>query len=159
LDSKLTLRTFPPGARFSTAAAAGSVAVIGLRPRSAHAAAGSRPHLTENTDPLAGSFADQPSAQAVNRANRSPDTPGERCARWCRFFPGKAGEAADYAGCATYLGDAVSAQGWGDSSRCAQLSLDGRRCGTVTLDAALPGWYKGRLLRTGQDRLRQVFDL
>ena len=40
----------------ATAAVAASVAVIGLRPRPAHAAAASLPLLTENADPLAKSF-------------------------------------------------------------------------------------------------------
>ena len=95
----------------ATAAVAASVAVIGLRPRSARAAKGALPHLTENADPLAKSFGYEPSAKAVNRAKFPNYKPGERCAM-CRFFQGKSGEASGYAGCAIYPGYAVNARGW-----------------------------------------------
>ncbi len=95
----------------ATAAVAASVAVIGLRPRSAHAAGAALPHLTENANPLAKSFGYEPSAKAVNRTKFPSYKPGERCGL-CQFFKGTPGETSGYAGCAIYPGYSVDAQGW-----------------------------------------------
>jgi hypothetical protein len=91
----------------ATAAVAASAAVIGLRPRTAHAAL---PHLSEG-DPLAKSLGYRANHNQVDSAKFPAYKPGERCAL-CRFFLGKAGQTSGFAGCQIFPGYAVNANGW-----------------------------------------------
>ncbi len=91
----------------ATAAVTASVAVLGLRPRTARAA---MPHLSE-ADPLAKSLGYRTNAAQVDKAKFPTYKPGERCGE-CRFFQGTAGQKSGFAGCQIFAGYAVSADGW-----------------------------------------------
>lgn len=91
----------------TTAAIAASVAVVGLRPRTAQAA---MPKLSE-ADPMARSLGYQANAARVDRAKFPQYKPGEHCGL-CRFFLGKPGQTSGYAGCQIFAGYAVDAGGW-----------------------------------------------
>ena len=91
----------------ATAAVAASAAVIGLRPRTAHAAL---PHLSE-ADPLAKSLGYRANHNQVDSAKFPTYKPGEHCGL-CRFFLGKPGQASGFAGCQIFAGYAVDANGW-----------------------------------------------
>ena len=99
----------------TTAAVAASVAVIGLRPRTAKAA---MPNLSE-ADPLAKSLGYKTNAGQVDKAKFPAYKPGEHCSL-CRFFQGKPGEASGFAGCQIFAGYAVDAGGW-----CASFNARG----------------------------------
>ena len=104
-------RTDPSRRAFlASAAVAASVAVIGLRPRTASAAGEKLPHLSES-DPLAKSLGYRAHASAVDRKKFPAFKPGDRCAM-CRFFLGTPGEKTGYAGCQIYAGYSVNADGW-----------------------------------------------
>ena len=92
----------------TTAAVAASVAVIGLRPRSAQAAG--LPHLSE-ADPLAKSLGYRANAKLVDRAKFPAYKPGDHCGL-CRFFQGKPDQTSGFAGCQIFAGYAVDAAGW-----------------------------------------------
>jgi hypothetical protein len=94
----------------ATAAVAASVAVVGLRPRTASAAGEKLPHLSES-DPLAKSLGYVMNASKVDRKKFPTYKPGERCAT-CRFFLGTPGQKSGYAGCQIYAGYSVDANGW-----------------------------------------------
>jgi len=94
----------------ATAAVAASVAVIGLRPRSARAAGEKLPHLSE-ADPLAKSLGYQANAHNVDRKKFPTYQPGDRCGN-CRFFLGTPNQKSGYAGCQIFASYSVDAKGW-----------------------------------------------
>ncbi|EQD27124.1 High potential iron-sulfur protein [mine drainage metagenome] len=99
-------RAFLAGATVAVAA----VVVGGLKPRTARAAGGKLPHLTD-ADPLAKSLGYTPNHNKVDAAAHPTYKPGEHCSL-CRFFQGTPGEKSGYAGCQIYPGYSVNAEGW-----------------------------------------------
>ena len=94
----------------ATAAVAASVAVVGLRPRTASAAGENLPHLSES-DPLAKSLGYQMNAKNVDKSKFPTYKAGQRCAD-CRFFQGTPGEKSGFGGCQIFAGYSVNADGW-----------------------------------------------
>ena len=104
-------RTDPSRRAFlATAAVAASVAVVGLRPRTASAAGENLPHLSES-DPLAKSLGYVANASKVDHKKYPTFKAGDRCGG-CRFFLGKPDQKSGYAGCQIYAGYSVDANGW-----------------------------------------------
>jgi hypothetical protein len=94
----------------ATAAVAASVALVGLKARSARAAGETLPHLSES-DPLAKSLGYQMNAKSVDKSKFPTYKAGQRCAD-CRFFQGTPGEKSGFGGCQIFAGYSVNADGW-----------------------------------------------
>lgn len=94
----------------SAAVVASAALVGGLRSRTARAAGGKLPHLTD-ADPLAKSLGYTQNHNDVAKAKFPTYKAGDHCSV-CRFFQGTPGQKSGYAGCQIYPGYSVNAQGW-----------------------------------------------